>query len=57
MITALLLSLNIAAEHFWHIRLLGRYCAGDKIVKNKMGGACSADGGGEGRVYGFGGET
>ena len=30
---------------------------GDKIEKNKMGGACSAYGGGESRVQGFGGET
>jgi hypothetical protein len=34
-----------------------QYCAGDKIEKNEMGGACSADGGGEGPVKGFGGET
>jgi hypothetical protein len=27
------------------------------IEKNEIGGACSADGGGERRVYGFGGET
>jgi hypothetical protein len=32
-------------------------CAGEKIEKNEMGGACSADGGGERRVQGFGGET
>ena len=30
--------------------------AGDKI-ENEMGGACSAYGGGERRVQGFGGET
>ena len=29
---------------------------GDKIEKNEMGGACSAYGGGERRVQGFGGE-
>jgi hypothetical protein len=34
-----------------------RYCAGDRIEKNEMGGACSLDGGGERRVQGFGGET
>ena len=33
------------------------YCAGDKIEKNEMGGACSAYGGGERREQGFGGET
>jgi hypothetical protein len=33
------------------------YCAGDKIEKNEMGAACSAYGGGERRVQGFGGET
>jgi hypothetical protein len=33
------------------------YCAGDKIEKNEMGGACSSDGGGERRVQRFGGET
>jgi hypothetical protein len=37
--------------------LLAQYCAGDKIDKNKMGGAYSAYGGGEKRVPGFGGET
>ena len=30
---------------------------GYKIEKNEMGGACSAYGGGERRVQGFGGET
>jgi hypothetical protein len=30
---------------------------GDKIEKNKMGGACSAYGGQERRIEGFGGET
>ena len=33
---------------------LKQYCAGDKIEKNEMGGACSAYGGGERRVQGFG---
>jgi hypothetical protein len=37
--------------------LLTHYCAGDKIEKNEMGGACSSDGGGERLVQGFGGET
>jgi hypothetical protein len=36
--------------------LLTQYCAGDKI-ENEMGGECNADGGGERRVQGFGGET
>ena len=31
--------------------------SGDKIEKNEMGGACSAYGGEERRIQGFGGET
>ena len=30
---------------------------GDQMEKNKMGGACSAYGGEERRIQGFGGET
>ena len=37
--------------------LLAQYCSGDKIEKNEMGGACSAYGGEERRIQGFGGET
>jgi len=37
--------------------LLTHYCAGDKIKKNELGGACSACGRGERCVKGFGGET
>ena len=37
--------------------LLTQYCAGDKIEKNDIGGACSTYGGGERHVQGFGGET
>jgi hypothetical protein len=33
-----------------------KYCSGDKI-ENEMGGACSANGGEERRILGFGGET
>jgi hypothetical protein len=33
------------------------YCAGDKIEKNEMGGACSTYGGRERCVQGLGGET
>jgi hypothetical protein len=40
-----------------HNEELTQYCAGDKIKKNEMGGACSMDGGGESCVQGFGGET
>ena len=36
--------------------LLTQYCAGDKIVKNKIGGACSAYGGVERRTQDFGGK-
>jgi len=34
-----------------------QYRLGDKIEKNEMGGACSAYGGEERRVQGFGGEN
>jgi hypothetical protein len=37
--------------------LLAHYCTGVKIEKNEMGGACSAVGGRESRVQGFGGES
>jgi hypothetical protein len=40
----------------WSV-LLTHYCAGDKIEKNEMGGACSSGEGGERCVQGFGGET
>ena len=33
------------------------YCAGGKIKKNEMGGACGAYGGGESCAQGSGGET
>ena len=36
------------------IVLLAQYCSGDKIEKNEMGGACSAYGGEERFVQGFG---
>jgi len=32
-------------------------CSGDEIEKNEMGGACSAYGGEERHIQGFGGET
>ena len=34
-----------------------QYCAGDKIEKNEMGGACGAYGGGGRCAQGFGGEA
>ena len=37
--------------------LLPQYCAGDKIEKNEMGGACGTYGGRERCAQGFGGET
>ena len=37
--------------------LLTQYCSGDKIEKDEMGGACSAYGGEERRIQGFGGES
>jgi len=38
-------------------RLLTEYCAGGKIEKNEMGGACGAYGTGEMGAQGSGGET
>jgi len=32
--------------------MLTKYCSGDKIERNEMGGACSAYGGGERRIFG-----
>jgi len=40
-----------------HNEELTEYCAGGKIEKNEMGGACGAYGGGERGVQGSGGET
>ena len=40
-----------------HNEELTEYCAGGKIEKNEMDGACSAYGGGERGVQGSGGET
>jgi hypothetical protein len=40
-----------------HSVLLTEYCAGAKIKKNEMGGACGAYGGGERGAQGSGGET
>jgi len=37
--------------------LLTEYCAGGKIEKHEMGGACGAYGAGERGVRGSGGET
>jgi len=34
-----------------------KYCSGDQIEKNEMGGACSVYGGEERCIQGFGGET
>ena len=39
------------------VLLLTEYCAGGKIEKNEMGGACGAYGVGERGVQGYGGET
>jgi hypothetical protein len=43
-------------EELNYLLLLTHYCAGDKIEKNEMGGACSACGEEERRVRRFGGE-
>jgi hypothetical protein len=46
------------AEHCFKLkRLLTALLAGGEIEKNEMGGACSAYGGWERRVQGFGGKT
>ena len=37
--------------------LLTQFCAGGKIEKNEMGGACGSYGGEERRAQGYGGET
>jgi hypothetical protein len=37
--------------------LLTQYCAGGKIEKNEIGGACGAYGGGDRCAQGSGGET
>jgi hypothetical protein len=47
------LYLHITTEY--HIKM--KLCAGDKIKKNEVGGACSAYRGGERHVQGFGGKT
>ena len=44
-------------EHLWSYTLELQYCAGGKIEKNEMGGACGAYGGGERGAQGSGGET
>jgi hypothetical protein len=40
----------------WSV-FLTQYCAGGKIEKNEMGGACCAYGGGKRGAQGVGGET
>ena len=40
-----------------NIFLFTQYCTGDKIEKNEMGEACSAYGGEEKRLQGYGGEN
>ena len=40
----------------WSVRLT-QYCPSDKIEKHEMGGACSAYGGQERRIQGYGGEA
>jgi len=37
--------------------LITKYCSGDQMEKNEMGGACSAYVGEEKCIQGFGGET
>jgi hypothetical protein len=39
------------------IRTLHKYCSGDQIKKNEMGGACNVYGGEESRIQGFGGKS
>ena len=49
--------MNVQMEAFKGSTPITQYCASDKINKNEMGWACSAYGGGERRVQGFGGEA
>ena len=44
-------------EELSDLVLLTEYCAGGKIEKDEMGGACGAYGGGERGAQGSGGET
>jgi len=44
-------------RHILFIILLTQYCAGGKIEKNEMGGACGTYGGGERCAQGSSGET
>ena len=44
-------------NYYYYSVLLTQYCAGDKIEKNEMGGACGTYGGRERCAQGFGGET
>jgi len=50
------LTLNVCIIVEWSVLLI-QYCSGDKIEKNEMGGACSAYGGEERLIQGFGGDT
>jgi len=50
-------STDLVPSHSHLCFLLKQYYTDEKIEKNEMGEACSAYGGGEGRVQGFGGET
>jgi hypothetical protein len=60
-ITVFTESVPLTMVFSWIILLLlyyiSQYCAGDKIEKNEIGGACSTYGGEERCVQGFGGET
>ena len=47
---------NTLVVYVWSV-LLTQYSSGDKIEKNEIGEACSAYGGEERRIQGFGGET
>ena len=55
----MLLQRNIFMKMINELRsvLLTQYCSRDKIEKNEIGGSCSAFGGEERRIQGFGGET
>ena len=43
--------------YFLGVKAAGQYCAGGKIEKNEMGGACGAYGGGESCAQGSGWEN
>ena len=48
---------NSGLCNFLKVKVKVQYCAGGKIEKNEVGGACGAYGGGERCAQGYSGET